>query len=88
MIKYFTFITIYIIYLFNFTYINEPIKTKEVFIDNSNVYIKRINNKLLIKQKYEKNIYGIRENGNYTIYFDNGEYIGYKKAILINIVII
>lgn len=51
-----------------------------VFIDNNTVNINRINNKILIKKRYVKNIYNINESGYYTLYFNDSKYIGYNSS--------
>ncbi|WP_231679261.1 ComEC/Rec2 family competence protein [Oceanivirga miroungae] len=70
----------YIFFIYTITYKNEAVFVKDVYITQSNVYVSRINNKLLIKPKFEYNNYEITKNGNYKLYFKNDEFIGYKES--------
>ncbi len=72
-------VPIYLLYLYNITYKGEELYCKDVYVTSTTVYVKRINNKLLVNKKYEKNSYGLK-NGNYTLYFKNGEYLGNKAS--------
>ena len=75
------FLPLYILYLYFNTYKGENIYSKYVYIDGNNVYVNKINNKLLIKKKFEYNNYEIAENGHYTLYYNNDELIYVKPSI-------
>ncbi|WP_156285969.1 ComEC/Rec2 family competence protein [Oceanivirga salmonicida] len=79
------FIILYFIYLYMFTYKNEAIFSKDIYITSDIIYIKKINNKMLTKMYIEKNIYDIENSGNYTLYFKDGEYLGYRSSKFNNI---
>ena len=75
------FLPLYILYLYFNTYKGENIYSKYIYVDGNNVYVNKINNKLLIKKQFEYNNYEIVENGHYTLYYNNDELIYVKPSI-------
>ena len=73
---------LYVLYLYFNTYNGEDIYSKSVYIDGNSVYVKKINNKLIIKKQFEYNNYEITKNGHYIIYLKDDRVIYIKESIL------